>query len=111
MTGFLSLQLKQGAGAEVKILTSECYVEKEKGESDHPMRLPKKGDRCDWENGELNGYTDTYHVAGYGDAEQEEIYEPFWFRTFRFVRLEIRQRKNRLSLQALIIWKPDIHWK
>lgn len=42
MTGFLSLQLKQGAGAEVKILTSECYVEKEKGESDHPMRLPKR---------------------------------------------------------------------
>ena len=96
MTGFLSLQLKQGAGAEVKILTSECYVEKEKGESDHPMRLPKKGDRCDWENGELNGYTDTYHVAGYGDAEQEEIYEPFWFRTFRFVRLEIRTAEEPL---------------
>lgn len=86
-TGFLSLRMQMGAGSTVKVLTSEGYVQidEEKG----PMRLPRKGDRCDWENGQLHGFTDTYHVAGYGKDGQEEAYEPFWFRTFRFIRLEI----------------------
>ena len=95
-TGFLSLRMQMGAGSTVKVLTSEGYVriEEEKG----PMRLPRKGDRCDWENGQLHGFTDTYHVAGYGKDDQEETYEPFWFRTFRFIRLEITAGEEPLCL-------------
>lgn len=58
----------------VKLLTSESYVQKDK-ESENPFAVPKKKDRCDWEKGELKGYTDTYYVDGYGREELPECYE------------------------------------
>ena len=87
MCGYLSLRLQGGAGATVKILTSEGYVQKEFYRNGFD---PVKKDRCDWVNGYLHGMTDIYHVAGYGAPAAEEVYEPFWFRTFRFVQLEIQ---------------------
>ena len=100
MTGFLKLVLCQGGGAMVKLLTSEGYVQKAKDkESENPFALPEKKDRCDWEKGELKGYTDTYYVDGYGREELPECYEPFWFRTFRFVRLEIVTQKEPLIIR------------
>ena len=84
MTGYLHLAVKGGKGTKIRILQSECYVtEEKKGE------LPVKGKRDDWETGHLEGFSDLYHVAGYGTRELPEEYEPFWFRTFRFARLEI----------------------
>lgn len=94
MTGYLSLKLQKGSGAVIKLLTSESYVMSEgQKETEEQMpagfRMPKKGDRMDWEHGFLDGFTDTYHVAGWGKENLPECYEPFWFRTFRFIRLEI----------------------
>ena len=86
MCGYLSLRLQGGKGATVRILCSEGYVQKEMYSNGMD---PIKKDRCDWVNGYLDGYTDIYHAAGYGKEGAEEIYEPFWFRTFRFIRLEI----------------------
>jgi len=86
MTGYLSLRLSGGAGAAVKILTSEGYVQQEMNPNDHS---PKKADRCDWKNGHLDGFTDIYHVSGFGTEAAPETYEPFWFRTFRFIRLTV----------------------
>ncbi len=88
MCGYLSLRMTGGKGSVVKILTSECYVQEGKAENGSPD-MPLKGDRCDWVKGHLQGFTDIYFAGGYGDEQQPEIYEPFWFRTFRFVRLEI----------------------
>ena len=86
MCGYLSMRLQGGKGTTIKILGSEGYVQKEM----HPNGMdPVKKDRCDWVNGYLDGYTDIYHVAGYGREGEEEVYEPFWFRTFRFVQLEV----------------------
>lgn len=88
MTGFLSLRLRHGKGTVIKIYCAECYFSKETFLlAGSPVT--KKGDRCDWKNGELQAEPDIYHVAGTGKEGMEEIYEPFWFRTFRFVRLEI----------------------
>lgn len=87
LTGFLSLRMKNGRGAKIKLLTAECYVKNdENAHADLIFSFPHKGDRTDAENGVLYGYTDTYTVGGYKD---EEVYEPFWFRTFRYVGLEI----------------------
>ena len=87
MCGYLSLRLCGGKGTTIQILGSEGYVQKEM----HSNGMdPVKKDRCDWVNGYLDGYTDIYHVAGYGKEGAEETYEPFWFRTFRFVQLEIQ---------------------
>ena len=83
---FLTLETSGGRGAEIELLESEAYV------------LPEgKGDRCDSDNGHLEGYTDFYTVAG---AERER-YEPFWFRTFRFLQVTIRTAEEPLSLRAL----------
>lgn len=88
MTGFLRFALAFGKGSTIRILQSEAYVEPPK-KGDHPFVLPKKGDRCDSKNGVLHGFTDQYTVGGYGTNDNPETYEPFWFRTFRFIRLEI----------------------
>ena len=94
MTGFLSLRVAGGAGATVRILTSECYVEAQEGGL---MAETRKGDRTD-ASGELAGFTDTYRVAGSGSAEAPEAFEPFWFRTFRFVRLAVETADEPLAL-------------
>lgn len=87
MCGYISLRFKGGAGTKVTILAAESYYKNEAyGEGFRNI----KTDRCDWENGVLDGYADIYRVAGFGDDNTEEVYEPFWFRTFRFVKLEIQ---------------------
>ena len=83
---FLTLETSGGRGAQIELLESEAYV------------LPEgKGDRCDRVNGHLEGYTDVYTAAG----AARERYEPFWFRTFRFLQVTIRTAEEPLSLLAL----------
>ncbi len=84
MTGYLKLRMRGGEGTKVKLLQSEAYVLP--GEA---SGQPKKGNRMDYIHGRLHGRTDSYSVAGYGTAELEECFEPFWFRTFRFIQLEV----------------------
>lgn len=84
MTGYPVLAFTGGGGSEVHILYSECYVYPDKNGG----RI-KKGDRSDYLHGELLGLEDSYLVSGYGTEAVPERYEPFWFRTFRYVRLEI----------------------
>ena len=86
MTAFLTLALSGGKGAVIELLQSECYV------------MPEgKGNRLDHANGHLEGYTDSYTVAGF----DREVYEPFWFRTFRFLQVTIRTAEEPLELKAL----------
>ena len=96
MTGYLSLQLKGGAGASIA-LQSEAYVSPDKTVV-NGLIIPVKGDRTDAKSGYLDGFSDFYHVAGYGRKGQEEVYETFWFRTFRFIRLEITTGSEPLIL-------------
>ncbi len=84
-TGYISLRLAGGAGASVKLLTSEGYVQKQF----RRPGVPQKGDRCDWKNGVLNGFTDEYRPCGIGTEHSPEVFEPFWFRTFRFIKLTV----------------------
>ncbi len=94
MTGYLHLLLSGGAKAQIKLLQSESYI------YDSPVTgRSRKGRRDDWECGHLEGFTDTYQVAGYGTEEEAEAYEPFWFRTFRFIRIEITTEEEALMLR------------
>ena len=86
MTAFLRLALSGGKGAKIELLYSECYVTPE-----------GKGNRLDPVNGHLEGYTDFYTVGGF----HREIYEPFWFRTFRFLQVTIRTADEPLELETL----------
>ena len=96
MTGYLHLLMEKGSGARIKILQSEAYV---LGGEIGDLKVPLKGDREDMEHGYLDGFTDQYKCAGYGTVDEPESYEPFWFRTFRFIRLEIITQEEPLILQ------------
>lgn len=86
MTGYLYLLLEKGKGASIQILQSEAYVQQ--GGSG-PGGEPQKTNRRDAANGTLEGYSDHYLAAGMGTEALPEQYQPFWFRTFRFIRLKI----------------------
>jgi alpha-L-rhamnosidase len=93
-TAYLKLETAGGEGSRINILTSECYAYPPKpGET-----LPVKGDRTDSEHGTLYGITDRYLVSGCGRPGQPERYEPYWFRTFRYVQLDIRTGQKALTL-------------
>ena len=87
MNGYLQLTVSGGAGAAIELLEAECYTVN-----------GKKQHRLDKEHGSLEGYTDTYTVRGCGTADMPENYEPYWFRTFRFIRLTVRVGAEPLTL-------------
>ena len=83
---FLRLFLTGGKGAKIELLYSECYV-----------TVHGKGDRLDDVNGVLEGYRDDYTVAGCAN----EVYEPYWFRTFRFLRVTVTTQEEPLQMNDL----------
>lgn len=99
MTGYLNLKMRGGADTEIELLQSEAYAEKVPVCPESYDDLPIKGDRTDAENGQLAGYTDRYFVCGAGTEECPEKYEPFWFRSFRFIRLTIKTKEIPLILK------------
>lgn len=98
MTGYIKISFSGGKGASVSLLYSEAYVQEGFAGPEH---IPLKADRMDHENGHLCGYEDTYQLAGVGTGTEYEIYEPYWFRTFRFVRLHIKTAEKPLILHGL----------
>ncbi len=51
--------------------------------------------RTDYENGEVSGLTDAVRLAG-----GEICYEPFWVRTFRFVRVRVQAKEEAVTMLA-----------
>ena len=94
-TGYLHLLMTGGKGSCIRILTSEGYVQ-EGFQGD--LHNPYKKDRLDTEGGYLHGFTDTYYPAGNGTVNNPEEYSPFWFRTFRFIRLEVTTSEEPITL-------------
>lgn len=92
-TGYLELSLAGGAGSRIEILQAESYSRP----SNRPEG-PYKSDRLDWQGGQLEGPNDIYRPAGYGTVEHPETYEPFWMRTFRFIRLRIATGSEPLTV-------------
>lgn len=87
-TGYLRLYMAGGANAMVSLLQAECYAGDPVPNCNPYKCLPLKGNRTD-SSLNLYGYKDIYQAAGYGTVEQPEVYEPYWFRTFRFLRLTV----------------------
>ncbi|BCN31128.1 alpha-L-rhamnosidase-related protein [Anaeromicropila herbilytica] len=85
-TGYYRLFIENGNSSEFTILQSEAYVQNDRIAEGN---LPVKEDRMDYINGHLEGYQDLYYPAGRGTDTRLECYEPFWFRTFRFIQLKI----------------------
>lgn len=98
MTGYIRAAFSGGKGAEVTLLYAEAYVQEG---FEGPEHIPVKADRTDKEKGHLQGYEDHYQVAGMGTEMEQEIYEPYWFRTFRFVGLRIKTAEEKLVFHGL----------
>lgn len=85
MTGFIDLIMasdedsKSETQAKVTITYSECY---ENSMEEGQQR--SKGNRTDFANRHLYGMADTYILH-----KGHNHYSPFWFRTFRYIRLSI----------------------
>lgn len=100
--GYLLYAFAGGKGARITTLCSECYAYPQP-----PVRgalgveqvpAPLKGDRTDAEKGQLLGHISHYTVAGCGTGERAEEYEPYWFRTFRYVQLKIETADEPLDV-------------
>ena len=86
--GYFRLPVAGGRGAKVVIIYAECYAEENPGKI-----YLKKGIRDDWQNYRVLGHEDVYYPSG-GD----ETYEPFWLRTFRFIRIEVETSDEQMTL-------------
>lgn len=98
MTGYLYTDLCGGALTQMEYLYAECYVQ---DETYGPAGQKIKKDRLDKRNGHLEGYTDHYTVCGSGTKSHPETYAPYWFRTFRFIRIRIKTAEKPLTIRKL----------
>ncbi|AZN43562.1 hypothetical protein EJC50_06515 [Paenibacillus albus] len=94
-TGYLRLAIRGGAESRISLVCAECYED-----PSSTIRERVKGVRDDAEHGILLGDADLYKAAGVGNAAAPEVFEPFWFRTFRYVRLEVTAGEEPLELAA-----------
>jgi len=95
LTGYPFIEISGGQGSTIKILYSECYED-----TPDSMGKRKKGIRDEAENRVLFGEWDIYKTAGIGSEKDSacEHYEPFSFRTFRYIRLEIETWDEPLNI-------------
>ncbi len=97
VTAYLDLQLVGGAGATVEVTAAECY-------ESVPVEIPwqrRKGDRTDSVNGDLYGDPDLLRPAGVGTEVLPERFTPYWFRTFRYLRLTVTTADSPIRLTGL----------
>ncbi|GHU70785.1 hypothetical protein AGMMS49992_03680 [Clostridia bacterium] len=85
-TAYFILRVNEGAGSTISIRYSEAYTSNKPG-------VPRKDIRDDTHERTLVGHEDSYQPGG-GD----ETYSPFWFRTFRFVRIEVETADSPLTI-------------
>jgi alpha-L-rhamnosidase len=103
-TGTLRIEINGGRGADIRLLYSECYEPSESEPSHNAKRM--KGVRDKREGGKLVGHSDVYRAAGIcpahsGADAQLEAYESFWFRAFRYVRVEIQAVDEPIDLHNI----------
>lgn len=89
----------RGCGASLKVTYSEAY-EGQARDKDSSKR--RKGDRTKREGNVLVGPSDTYRFRKTQAAKQDDqtMYEPFWWRTFRFLVLDIVVGSEPLQLSG-----------
>jgi hypothetical protein len=89
-TAYLHLPVSGGQGSRISLTYAESYSI----ESDSGAR-PVKRIRDDAVNGRISGNGDKVTASG-----REQVYEPFLFRTFRFVRIVVETADEALTLAA-----------
>lgn len=83
-TAYMQLDTAGGKGSKITCTYGEGYSIDEN----------TKGRRDDWENGKIIGSYDVFYPAG-----GKESFYTFWFRSFRFLQMEIQIEEQALELQ------------
>ena len=100
-TAFLRLLFSTAAHSSLKITYSESY---ERPPFDNPT-FRNKGDRLDSKDAVLTGSCvdlyDQVDLSTLPEVDGARVYEPFWFRTFRFLILEFDVGPDSLLLHQL----------
>jgi hypothetical protein len=85
-TGYPVYPIESGSGARIVFRYAERYFQ--------PDNVKANIMRDDSLNGKIMGYEDVYHPSG-----RNELYEPFWLRTFRFIRIEVHTEDQPLRIR------------
>jgi alpha-L-rhamnosidase len=81
-TGFLRLEFDSSSTTKIRVMCSESYeTPMARG---GPGAKRQKNDRTDHINGKLYGPSDFYT-----SKPGKNVFEPFWFRAFRYIQLEV----------------------
>lgn len=89
VNGYTRFTFCGGKGAEIRITYFEKFV--------HETKIIRRDDA---ENGTISGITDCIILSG-----KPVVYEPFWYRTFRFLYLEIQVKEEAAEMQAPVFRK------
>lgn len=88
-TGLLNLPVSGGKGSCIRLCYSEAYFHKQNGQTCKKRR--------DDQSGMIWGREDVFYPQG-----NQQCYQPFWFRTFRYLQLTVETQD-----EALTILQPD----
>ena len=86
ISAYPRLEVARGAGATIRVCYSEALYDEARRKADRDL----VGDR------RLLGICDTFTPDG-----QPRIFAPLWWRTFRFMEIEVRAAAERVTLRAL----------
>jgi len=89
-TAFVKLAVKGGAGSVMTVSYSEGYIQNDSRRDANNMVY--KGHRKAVSE-DFNGISDVYRPSG-----ADEMYEPFWFRTFMLMRIAVTTGDEALTL-------------
>ena len=107
-TAFLKITAKrpQGPGATVRFTYSEAYeVLPRPGQG---QGFTNKDDRTKRQGHSLVGPSDRYTFGGIAASNEPlESYEPFWWKTFRFIVIEIEVKDEPLTLEKLVFTQTN----
>ncbi|MCX7795096.1 MAG: family 78 glycoside hydrolase catalytic domain [bacterium] len=93
-TAFPCVKVRGGKGSVIKLTYGECF-----SYSDSNGILKK--DIRDDTGGIIIGDTDTFYPSG-----NDDYYEPFWFRTFRFIKIDVNVSSSPISIDK--IWFREV---
>lgn len=97
-TGFLQFQFRGGSESELRLLCAECFEKT----TDKGFMAREKGNRADFKDGVLRGPEDILSLGRADELGDEPFeYEPFWFRTFRYIRIAVVTGEKPLEIIRL----------
>lgn len=98
-TAFLQFRFQGGAASRIRIRTAECFEKPSESPTPNPFAR-NKGNRTDV-SGIIVGQDDFYTIDRNIPADFDVSYEPFWFRTFRYIELHIETSSTPLRVLQL----------